>query len=52
MGFDMPGSSEQGCWAKIHGTHNAPIFLAGEIGLPLLENIVFLTYLSLGTGDR
>ena len=39
-------SFEWGCWAKSHGpkprskshgTHNAPIFMAGEFDLPRLE---------------
>ena len=25
MGFDPSGPSQWGCWAKSHGTHNAPL---------------------------
>ena len=47
VGFDMTGPFELGCWAKGHGTHNAPIFQTGEISLPRLEkNTIFLTCLS------
>ena len=37
VGFDPFGPSEWGCWAKIHGTHNAPLFPVGEFSLPRLE---------------
>ena len=37
LGFEMFGHSEWRCWAKIHGTHNAPLFPAGEFDLPQLE---------------
>ena len=37
VGFDPYGPSEWGCWAKSHGTHNAPIFPAREFSLPWLE---------------
>ena len=33
-GFDPYGPSEWGCWAKSHGTHNAPLFMTGEFSLP------------------
>ena len=37
LSFDSFGPSEWRCWAKIHGTHNAPIFPTGEFDLPRLE---------------
>ena len=37
VGFDSFEPSEWGCWAKSHGTHNAPLFPVGEFSLPRLE---------------
>ena len=37
VGFDSFGPSEWGCWAKSHGTHNAPLFPVGEFSLPRLK---------------
>ena len=37
LGFDPFGPSEWRCWAKIHGTHNAPLFLAREFDRLRLE---------------
>ena len=37
MGFDMSGPFEWGCWAKIHVTHNAPLFPAEDFSVPRLE---------------
>ena len=37
LGFDPFGPSTWRCWAKIHGTNNAPLFPSGEFGLPRLE---------------
>ena len=48
MGFDPSGPSEYGCWAKSHGTHNAPLFPAGEISLPWLEKYRILDLLVVG----
>ena len=36
MGFNLSGPFELECWAKGNGTHNAPLFPAGEISLPWL----------------
>ena len=46
----MSGPSESGCWAKNRGTHNAPIFSAGEISLPRLEKYRILDLLVVGSG--
>ena len=48
MGFDMSGPSKYGCWAKSHGTHIAPLFLAGEISFPRLEKYRILNLLVVG----
>ena len=37
LGFDPFGPSTWRCWAKIHGTHNAPLFPSREFDLPGLE---------------
>ena len=37
VGFDPSRPFEWGCWAKSHGTHNAPLFPAGEFSLPRME---------------
>ena len=50
MGFDPFRPSEYGCWAKSHGTHNAPLFPAGEISLPRLEKYRILDLLVVGNG--
>ena len=39
-------------WAKAHGTHNAPFFLAREVILPGREKRIFGTCLMLGLVDR
>ena len=50
LGFDPFGPSEWRCWAKIHGTHNDPIFLAREFNLPQLEKY-YVFYLAI-VGNR
>ena len=50
VGFDPSGPPEQGCWAKSHGTHNAPLFSAGEISLPRLEKYRIFDLLVVGNG--
>ena len=39
-----------GCWVKIHGTHNAPIFLAREFDLPRLEKYCVFDLVVVGNG--
>ena len=34
MGLSLPGPVDWRVWAKAHGTHNAPLFPAGEVVLP------------------
>ena len=34
VGLSLSGPVRWRVWAKAHGTHNAPIFLAGEIVSP------------------
>ena len=50
VGFDPSGSSEWGCWAKSHGTHNAPLFPAGEFSLLRLEKYHIFDLLVIGNG--
>ena len=50
VSFDLSGPFEYECWAKSHGTHNAPIFPAGEISLPRLEKYRILDLLVVGNG--
>ena len=50
MGFDPSGPSEWGCWAKSHGTHNAPLFSTGEFSLPRLEKYRIFDLLVVGNG--
>ena len=37
LSLDPFRPSERRCWAKIHGTHIAPIFSTGEFDLPQSE---------------
>ena len=39
-------------WAKAHGTHNAPLFLVGEVILPSQEKRIFGTCLMWGLAGR
>ena len=48
--FDLFRPSEWGCWAKSHGTHNAPLFQAGEFSLPRLEKYHFFDLFVVGNG--
>ena len=48
--FDPSGHFELGCWAKSHGTHNAPFFPAREISHPRLEKYRVLDLLVVGNG--
>ena len=41
VGFSHPGTVGRRVWAKAHGTHNAPLFSAGEGSLPRLEKETF-----------
>ena len=50
MGFGMSGPFEYGCWAKGHGTRNAPLFPAREIRLLWLEKYRILDLLVVGNG--
>ena len=50
VGFDPFWPSQWGCWAKSHGTHNAPLFQAGEFNLPLLEKYRIFNLLVIGNG--
>ena len=45
LGFDPFEPSKWGCWAKIHGTHNAPLFPFGESDLPQLEKYCIFFYI-------
>ena len=48
MGFDPSGPSEWGCWAKSHGTHNAPFFRQGSLIFPGWKNTVFFYLFFIG----
>ena len=37
VGFSHPGHVGKKVWAKAHGTHNAPLFQAGQGSLPRLK---------------
>ena len=50
VGFDSSRPSKWGCWAKSHGTHNAPFFPARECNLPQLEKYRILDLLVVGNG--
>ena len=50
VGFDPSRPSEWGCWAKSHGTYNAPLFPAGEFSLPRLEKYRIFDLLVVGNG--
>ena len=50
LGLDPFGPSEWRCWAKIHGTHNALIFQAGEFNLPRLEKYRVFDLVVVGNG--
>ena len=39
------------CWAKIHGTHNAPFFLFEEFDFPRLEKYCFCDLVIVGNGE-
>ena len=48
MGFSHPRLVSRRVWAKAHGTHNAPLFPAGEGSLPRLEKENVCDGLSVG----
>ena len=48
MGFNQPRPVGWRGWAKAHGTHNAPLFHAGEGGHPRLEKENICDWLSVG----
>ena len=48
VGFNQPGPVGWRVWAKAHGTHNAPNFLAGEDSLPRLEKENIGDWLNVG----
>ena len=50
VGLSLPGPAGWRVWAKAHGTHNAPFFLAGEVLPPRLgkENIWDLLDVGIG----
>ena len=50
VGFDLSGLYEWGCRAKSHGTHNAPIFPAGEFSLHRLEKYRVFDLFVVGNG--
>ena len=50
LGFDPFRPSELRCWAKIHGTQNAPLFPAGEFDLPCLEKYCVFDLVVVGNG--
>ena len=50
MGFNLSGPFKWGCWAKSHGTHNAPLFPVGKIILPRLEKYRILDMLVVRNG--
>ena len=50
IGFNPSGPSEWGFWAKIHGTHNAPLFPTGELDLPRLEKYRVFDLFVVGNG--
>ena len=50
LGFDSFVPSGWRCWAKIHGTHNAPVFPAGEFDLPWLEKYCVFYLVVVGNG--
>ena len=50
VGFDPSWPSEWGCWAKSHGTHNAPLFQTREFDLPRLEKYSIFDLFVVGNG--
>ena len=50
VGFDSSGPSEWGCWAKSHGTHNAPLFPTRKFSHPRLEKYRIFYLLVVGNG--
>ena len=50
LGFDPFVPSTWRCWAKIHDTHNAPIFSFGEFDLPRLEKYCVFYLVVVGNG--
>ena len=48
MGFSQPGPVGWRVWAKVHGTHNAPLFPVGEGNLPRLEKENAVDWLNVG----
>ena len=47
----MFGPSMWRCWAKIHGAHNAPLFLFEEFDLPRLEKYCVCDLVIVGNGE-
>ena len=50
LGFDSLRPSKWRCLAKIHGTHNAQFFPAGEFYLPWLEKYRVFSLVVVGNG--
>ena len=49
--FDLFGPSIWRYWVKIHGTHNAPLFLSEEFDLPRLEKYCVCDLVIVGNGE-
>ena len=52
MGLSRPGPVGWSGWAKAHGTHNAPLFPAGEVSRPRLEKENMFDWPSVGNSGR
>ena len=50
LGFDPFGPSTWRCWAKIHGTHNAPLFPSREFDILRLEKYRAFYLVVIGNG--
>ena len=52
MVFSRPGSVGGISWAQAHGTHNAPLFPAGEDSRPRLEKENVFDWPSMGSSGQ
>ena len=50
LGFNLFGPYEWRCWAKIHGTHNDPLFPAGDFDLRWWEKYCVFDLVVVGNG--
>ena len=52
MVLSRPGSIGRSSWAQAHGTHNAPLFPAGECNRPQLEKENVFDWPSMGNSGQ